>query len=129
MYTTVPTNGKISDATAQQPTMSGSAMRRRASANVQYTSASHTTTRKTPSSLMAVFRPSLSIPNTATGSMGPGTLEEQSAETVTQPEEHEDHDRHDDGDEGDHRRHRRPLVVHSIDLPRAPAGRSRSAIR
>src|ERR1044071_6892595 len=116
MYTTVPTKGKISEATAQQPTISGSAMRRRASANVQYTSASQTTTRKTPSSLMAVFRPSLSIPKTPKGSMGTGTLEEQSAESVPQAEEQEDHERHDDRDERDHRRHRRTVVAHSIDL-------------
>src|SRR3954454_366833 len=104
-------------------------MRRRASANVQYTSASHTTTRKTPSSLMAVLRPSLLIPNTATGSMVPGTLEEQSAESVPQPAEHEDDDRRDDRDERDHRRHRRAVVAHSVDLPRERAGRSRSAMR
>src|SRR4051794_40168151 len=129
MYTTVPTNGKISDATAQQPTIRGSAMRRRASANVQYTSASHTTTRKTPSSLMAVLRPSLSIPKTPTGSMVPGTLEEQSAESVPQAEEQQDHERHDDRDERDHRRHRGAFVAHIIDLPRAPSGRNRSAMR
>src|SRR3954447_8134613 len=147
MYTTVPTNGKISEAMAQQPTISGSAMRRRASAKVQYTSASHTTTRKTPRSLMAVFRPSLLIPKTPTGSMVPGTLVDQSAvstragaapparsqekapEAVSQPEEDEDHERHDDRHEGDHRGHRRTVVVHSRDLPRAPSGRSRSAIR
>src|SRR3954465_12487712 len=109
--------------------MSGSAMRRRASAKVQYTSASKTTTRKTPSSLIAVFRPSLSIPNTATGSMVPGTLEEQSAESVAKAEEQEDDERHDHGDERDHGRHRGPVVAHSIDLPRAPSGRSRSAMR
>ena len=40
---------------------------------------------KTPSSLMAVFRPSLSIPKTPKGSMVPGTLEERSAESVSQP--------------------------------------------
>src|SRR3954452_15246434 len=78
---------------------------------------------------MAVLRPSLSIPKTPTGSMVPGTLEEQSAESVPQAEEQQDHERHDDRDERDHRRHRGAFVAHIIDLPRAPSGRNRSGMR
>ena len=59
----VPTNGN-SDASVAQPTSIGSSIRRRASANVQNTSAAHTTMRTRMRTLTAVLSASLSMPKT-----------------------------------------------------------------
>ena len=59
----VPTNGN-SDASVAQPTSMGSSMRRRASANVQKTSAAHTTMSTRMRTLTAVLSASLSMPKT-----------------------------------------------------------------
>src|SRR5947209_13955179 len=64
MYTMVPTNGN-SEAAVAQPTSSGSAIRRRASAYVQYTSASQITTRNRQISSTAALIFPLWMPKTA----------------------------------------------------------------
>src|ERR1700733_8670522 len=68
MYTIVPTNGN-SDAAVAHPTSNGSAIRRLASAYVQYTSASQITTRnRMISSTAALIVPFL-MPKTARASI------------------------------------------------------------
>src|SRR5215204_6158580 len=118
----VPTNGN-SDASVAQPTSIGSSMRRRASANVQKTSASHTTIRTRIRTLTAVLSASLSMPKTPKVSMGAGRnrsdgtgwSEEHPAESVAEGEEHEDRERHHHGDERDHPEDAGTLVVHSAE--------------
>src|SRR4051794_6617744 len=90
-------------------------MRRRASAYVQYTSASQTTTRNRIRRLTARFRPSFSIPNAASIPdqmywVIRRTSEEEPAEDVPEREEHQNDDCHDDRHEGDHRQHRGAVV-------------------
>src|SRR5918998_2069786 len=65
----VPTNGNRA-ASVAQPTSIGSSIRRRASANVQKTSANHTTIRTRMRTLTAVLSASLSMPKTPNVSMG-----------------------------------------------------------
>src|SRR5215207_5683523 len=64
----VPTNGN-SDASVAQPTSIGSSIRRRASANVQKTSAAQTTISTRMRTLTAVLSASLSMPKTPKVSM------------------------------------------------------------
>ena len=61
----VPTNGKKNEAAVAQPTSIPSSIRRRASANVQNTSAAQIAIRKRIRSLTARFRPLLEMPKTA----------------------------------------------------------------
>src|SRR5215211_2200957 len=74
-----------SDAHVAHATSIGSAMRRRASAYVQYTSASHTTTSTRIRRLIAVFTAPLSIPKMATGGIAlasvPGRPTEKACRT------------------------------------------------
>src|SRR5690349_6928801 len=97
-------------------------------------SASQMTTRNRISSWTAVFSPSLEMPKTAIiaadarGSVGEFALEEQPAEQVTDPEEDQDHHGDDHRDDRDHAQDGRAVVVHNV-APRAPTGRSRSAMR
>src|SRR5215211_3698954 len=132
----VPTNGN-SDASVAQNTSIGSSIRRRASANVQKTSASHTTIRTRIRTLTAVLSASLSMPKTPKVSMcwqepyrRHRLSEEHPAESVAEGEEHQDGERHHDGHQGDHPEDAGPLVVvHSAETLRAPGAETRSAIR
>src|SRR5438105_15461723 len=97
-------------------------------------SASQMTIRNRISSWTAVFSALELMPKTAgmaadaRGSVGGCALEEEPAEQVPDCEEDQDDHRDDHRDDRDHAEDRRRLVVHSV-APRAPAGRSRSAIR
>src|ERR671916_3484060 len=131
----VPTNGNRA-ASVAQPTSIGSSIRRRASANVQKTSANHTTIRTRMRTLTAVLSASLSMPKTPKVSMGgrnrsggTGRSEEHPAESVAEREEHEDRERHHDGHEGDHPEHAGAPVVHSAEALRVPGAETRSATR
>src|SRR5215211_1747731 len=132
----VPTNGN-SDASVAQPTSIGSSILRRASANVQKTSANQTTTRTSRRTLTAVLSASLSIPKTPKVSMrmsrertrGAGRLEEHPAESVAEREEDEDRQGDDDRHEGDHPQHARAAIVHSAEALRRPGSDTSSAIR
>src|SRR4051794_27791310 len=132
MYTIVPTNGKMKAATVAVAISSGSAMRRRASANVYQTSASQTTTRPRTSSLNAVSSALLSTPKTAGGTMSaegyPPGLQEESPEEVPDREEDEDDERDDRRHRADHREDRR-AVVGLAEAPGAAAGRPAGAHR
>src|SRR5687767_15492949 len=109
----VPTKGN-SAARVAQPTSIGSSMRRRASANVQNTSAAQTTTSTRIRTLTAVLSASLSMLKTPKGIMSRRGMEryrrrrpskEHPAESVAEGEEDEDRERHHDRDEGDHPQH------------------------
>src|SRR5271163_4235864 len=63
---------------------------------------------------MTRFRPLLSIPKYARGSIGRLSLEKQPAESVTRGEEHQDHQGHDQGHGADHRDDGWTLVVHLV---------------
>src|SRR5918998_5571373 len=123
----VPTKGN-SAASVAQATSIGSSMRRRASAKVQKTSASQITTSTRMRTLTAVLSASLSMPKTASGSMGErlrvlrdrARLEERPPESVAEGEEHEDRQRDDDGHQGHHAEDARAAVVHSADALRRP---------
>src|SRR5215213_634443 len=131
----VPTNGN-SAARVAQPTSIGSSIRRRASANVQKTSASHTTIRTRMRTLTAVLSASLSMPKTPKVSMGGGRnrsdgtgwLQEHPAESVPEREEHQNRERHHDGHQGDHPEDAGTLVVHNAEALLAPGSETRSAI-
>src|SRR5215216_5692140 len=102
----VPTNGN-SAASVAQPTSIGSSIRRRASANVQNTSAAQTTISTRMSTSTAVLSASLLRPKTAKVSMrwrrdpyprgrtASGPLEEHPAESVAEGEEDQDREPHD----------------------------------
>src|SRR5215218_7688833 len=132
----VPTNGN-SDASVAHPTSIGSSIRRRASANVQNTSAAQTTISTRMRTLTAVLSASLSMPKTPKVSMsegwnrtrGAGRLEEHPPESVAEGEEDEDRQGDHDGDEGDHPEHARAAVVHSAEALRVPGSERRSATR
>src|SRR5215213_6918324 len=132
----VPTNGN-SAASVAQPTSIGSSMRRRASANVQKTSAAHTTMSTRISTLTAVLSASLSMPKTPKVSMswwsnptrGAGRLEEHPPESVAEGEEDQDRQSHHDGYERDHAQHARTAVAHSAEALRVPGSETSSATR
>src|SRR6476661_4386917 len=104
----------------------GSSIRRRASANVQKTSASHTTMSTSSSTLTAVLRASLLMPKTPSGGMvesrestrGVRPLEEHPSQSVAEGEEHQDGEGDHDGHEGDHPEHAGTPLVHSAEALR-----------
>src|SRR5688572_14066387 len=106
-------------------------MRRRASAYVQYTRASHTTTMKRISRFTTRLSPALSMPKTASTARecNPCSSQEQPPEPVSDGEEDKDHDRHDHRDEPDHREESRLFLVHSVEARRDESPRARSATR
>src|SRR5437764_5498582 len=128
----------------------GSSIRRRASAYVQYTSASQITTRNRISRSTARFTPLLLIPKTAgenikdvsvvvvvprtSVALAPRTgrcLEEYSAEQVPDPKENQDHDRDDEGYQPYHRQEAGSILVvcHKTETRRWPGWRRRSPTR
>src|SRR5918993_1471505 len=131
----VPTNGN-SDASVAQPTSIGSSIRRRASANVQNTSAAQTTISTRMRTLTAVLSASLSMPKTPKVIMigrestpGDGRLEEDLSQSVAEREEDQDGQRYDDCDQGDHPEHAGAAVVHNADALRRPGAERSSATR
>src|SRR6476646_2060803 len=73
----------------------------------------------------ARFKPLLSIPKYASGSIGRLSLEKQAAESVASGEEHKDHECDDQGHRPDHREHRRALVVHPVEASAASSSPTR----
>src|SRR5437763_16406517 len=138
----VPTNGN-SDAAAAQPTSIGSAIRRLASAYVQYTSASQITTRNRIIKFAARLSPLLLMPKTAGRSIKEARVvvsdqtfaiedrapasEEDPTEQVTDAEENQDHHRDDQRNYADHRQKAGVVsrVVHGSGLAQSLNARSR----